>query len=166
VVVLVKFGSFETRPPREKLTDLLEQLQTKRSELMDEITTAGEREHQARIAALTANPGQVSTAKGSASQPYKIREATVFAERRLIDVEREILAVTAVIADIDTKADAEARADEVRREAERQAHEAQVMAERKASGETYPAPAAVGAPTAVRRSDPGWRTARSQAGAR
>jgi hypothetical protein len=165
MVVVMRLCPVDTRSPREKLVGLLDQLQAKRSDLLAEIDSAAEREHQARVDALTANPGRLSTDKGAASPVYKIQQATGAAEWKLIDVEREILAATAIIASIDARADAAARADEVRREAERQAREAEVMAERKARGETSPAPAPDGAVIAIRRDDPRWLTARTQRGA-
>jgi hypothetical protein len=142
------------------LVELIDGLHEKRSALLSEIASAPGREHQARVAALTANPGRLSTNKGAASQPYKIREATAVAERRLVDVEHELHAARAVIAAIDARADAESRADGVRREAERQAREVEAIAESKARGDTGPRPAPPGAVVGIRRTDPEWESAR------
>jgi hypothetical protein len=99
---------------RVKLLETRDGLEREQGELLLRLSDAADREHAARVDALTADPAHRSDAKGAASPVWKILESTARDEARLTNVEAELRAVDVRLAQLDTAEADRVRADLVK----------------------------------------------------
>jgi hypothetical protein len=111
---VVNVAKRDTRTDREKLLDTIAKAEREQAELLGKLSTAGEAEHEACVAALTADPSKRSDAAGAASPVRKIAEQAVRDRARLENVESELRAGQVALAVLDENAAAVAREGRVR----------------------------------------------------
>lgn len=155
----------DPRTDREKLADLLAGLETERDDLVEQIATAPEREHAARVEALMRSAATRSDSKGAASPVRKIRDQTPRDEARLTNIVAELRAVNEAIDIIDAAAEAEIAYAQSRVDAARR--EPVTLIPVSMNGETVlvpespntrPAAAPAGRVVPVSSKDPRWQT--------
>jgi hypothetical protein len=104
-----------TKPsPRELLEATSDWLVREQDALLDRLSSAAERQHAARVEALTVDPAHRSDAKGAASPVRKIQEQSQRDEARLMNVENELRAVDVALAQLDAAEAERVRTERVR----------------------------------------------------